>query len=153
MFPTSTKKGVEKAIGNFRSMEELKKFTFSTNPSKSAILKIEGKKKKTEEKINNKVKKGELAMVKEYKYLGEWYSEKETKESNIERRKKKVGYLLKEIRKYGDERQVGNLALDVRKKIYETVVVPTLYANIETWSYISEKEMKELESMQGQMRQ
>ena len=89
MFPTSTKKGVEKAIGNFRSMEELKKFTFSTNPSKSAILKIEGKKKKTEEKINNKVKKGELAMVKEYKYLGEWYSEKESKESNIERRKKK----------------------------------------------------------------
>ena len=62
--------------------------------------------------------------------------------------KKKVEYLLKEIKNYGDEGKVGKLALEVRQKIYETVVVPTLYANVETWSEISDKEAKELENMQ-----
>ena len=62
--------------------------------------------------------------------------------------KKKVEYLLKEIKNYGDEGKVGKLALEVRQKIYETVVVPTLYANVETWSEIDDKEAKELENMQ-----
>ena len=97
MFPTSKEEGVERAVGNFRSMEALKKFTFSVNPNKSAILKIENKKKRQEEKVKAEVKKGEISMVKEYKYLGEWFNEKGTKEENIERRNKKVEYLLKEI--------------------------------------------------------
>ena len=151
MFPTSKKESVEKMIGNFRSMEELKKFTFSPNPTKSAILKMENRRKKQKENINTKVKKGEISMVKEYKYLGEWFNEKGTKEENIERRKKKVKFFLKEVRRYGDEGKVGNLALEVRLKIYETVVVPTLFANIETWSNIAEKEYKEMESMQSKI--
>ena len=43
---------------------------------------------------------------------------------------------------------VGGLALEVWQKIYETVVVPTLFANLETWSTISENERKKLENMQ-----
>ena len=151
MFPTSTKEGVERAVGNFKSMEELKKFTFSTDPSKSAILEIGNKRKRQKDSITTKVKKGELAMLKEYKYLGEWFEAKGTREYNMEKRNKKVQYLLKEIKKYGDEGKVGTLALEVRVKIYETVVIPTLFANIETWSYIKEKEYTELESMQGKI--
>ena len=78
-------------------------------------------------------------------------NEKGTKQGNIEKKKQKVEYLLKEIKRYGDERKVGNMALEVRQKIYETVVVPTLFANIETWSKISETEIKELEKMQSKL--
>ena len=43
------------------------------------------------------------------------------------------------------------MALQVRFKIYETVVVPTVFANIETWGAIQENEMKELEGIQYKM--
>ena len=35
--------------------------------------------------------------------------------------------------------------------MYETVVVPTLFANIETWSQINEKEWKVLEGIQSKV--
>ena len=44
--------------------------------------------------------------------------------------------------------RVGNMALQVRFKIYETVVVPTVFSNIETWGVMQENEVKELESIQ-----
>ena len=39
--------------------------------------------------------------------------------------------------------------MTTRLKIYKTMVIPTIYHNIETWNSISKKEMKELEDMQG----
>ena len=47
--------------------------------------------------------------------------------------------------------KVGNMAIEVRLKIYETVVIPTLFANIETWSSITDTEMMELERIQYRM--
>ena len=67
---------------------------------------------------------------------------------SLRKRNLKVEFFLKEIKRYGNENIVGGLALEVRQKIYETVVVPTLFANVETWSTISENERKELENMQ-----
>ena len=40
------------------------------------------------------------------------------------------------------------MSLQVRFKIYETVVVPTVFSNIETWGIMQENEVKELESIQ-----
>ena len=58
MFPTSRKEGIEMAIGNCRSMEQLKKFTFNTKPSKSAVLVIEKKSKKKLISNMNRSQKG-----------------------------------------------------------------------------------------------
>ena len=151
MFPTSRKEGIEKAIGNCRSMEKLKKFTFNNHPEKSAILKIAKGKSKGTQHFKTQVKRGEISTTKAYKYLGEWYSQDGTKEENLKKRSSKVKVLLREILKYGDERKVGEMAIEVRQKIYETVVVSTLFANIETWSEINEKDSKELEKMQYQI--
>ena len=148
MFPASRKEGIEMAIGNCRSLEQLKKFTFNTNPSKSAVLVIDKKAKKADIQVRTEVKCGKISSVNEYKYLGEWYSLNGSKEVSIKTRNKKVEYLLKEIRKYGDVNKVGKMALEVRKKVYETVVVPTLFANTETWSNVTENELNELEKMQ-----
>ena len=87
-------------------------------------------------------------MTDNYKYLGEWYAQEGNREMNLKKRNQKVEFFLKEILKYGDEGKVGELALEVRQKIYETVVIPNLFANIETWSKVEEKEFKELENMQ-----
>ena len=109
---------------------------------------INKRRNKEEEKINTQVKNGTISVVKQYKYLGEWYNEKGNKDVSLEKRKLRVNYFLREIKKYGDVRRVGRMALEIRQKIYETVVVPTLFANIETWSHISDMEIKELENLQ-----
>ena len=146
MFPSSRKRGVEVAIGNCKSLESLKGFTFSCKPEKSEVLVIG--KKKEEQEVKGTVKEGEIQAVTQYKYLGEWYSEKGDHSISIQKRKEKIEYMIHEIRKYGDVGRVGKMALAVRIKIYETVVVPTVFANVETWGIIKEKEMKELEGIQ-----
>ena len=147
MFPCSSKEGVEAAIRNCNSMEEMKQFTFSTKPEKSGVL-IIGNKKKKEEHIEGKLKNGKIQKISEYKYLGEWYSEKGGHGLSVQKRKEKTEYLIYEIMKYGSYGRVGNMALPVRTKIYETVVVPTVFANIESWGVIQENDMKELEGIQ-----
>lgn len=147
MFPCSRKEGIETAISNCHSMEKLKGFTFNTKPEKSAILTVHGKKEQ-EEAIKGEVKNGLIGKVKEYKYLGEWYTDKGTHELSLKKRKEKMEYMMHEIMKYGDTNKVGQMALEIRLKIYETVVVPTIFANVETWSHIKEAEIKELEGIQ-----
>ena len=151
MFPSTRKEGIETAIGNCHSLETLKKFTFSVRSDKSGILTIGGTKKDREIEFKGKLGNGLVNKTKEYKYLGEWYNEKGNNDLSIQKRKEKVDYMLHEILRYGDKEKVGNMALEVRIKIYETVVVPTLFANIETWGRVSEKDLKELERLQAKV--
>ncbi|XP_066975447.1 uncharacterized protein [Macrobrachium rosenbergii] len=108
MFPTSGKEGIEMAIGNCHSLEQLKKFKFNTKPSKSAVLITDRRTKGQTVHIRTELKNGLISSVSEYKYLGEWYTQNGSKEPSIESRKQKVEYLLREIRKYGDVKKVGN---------------------------------------------
>ena len=149
MFPSSRKSGVETAISNCSSLEKLKDFTFSNSPAKSGVLVIG--KKEEKRPIRSRVKKGEIQLLAEYKYLGEWYSETGGHKLSIEKRKEKTELMVQEILKYGDESKVGTMALEVRLKIFETVVVPTIFANVETWGSIKEEEIKELERIQGKI--
>ena len=146
MFPCSRVEGIETAIDNCHSMEVMKNFTFSTKPEKSGILVIGNRKEEIQ--ISGKVKNGDIQRVSEYKYLGEWYTEKDEHKVSIQKRKEKVGFMIHEILKYGNVGKVGDMALEVRLKIYETVVVPTIFANIETWGTIKERDIKELEGIQ-----
>ena len=78
-YATNNKKQLEKAVNNLRVMEKTKGFTFDIGASKTAILKIQNKKKSKELDFKKLyVKKGTIENTSEYKYLGEWYNEKET---------------------------------------------------------------------------
>ena len=55
--------------------------------------------------------------------------------------------MVQEVLKYGDANKVGPMAIEIRMKMYETLVVPTIFANIETWGVIKENEMKELKGI------
>ena len=150
-FATSNKRMLENAISNCRSMETLKKYTFNNQPEKSAILIIKPKAKSTIKDINTEVKWGRIEQVSEYKYLGEWYNSKGNHETSMKKRMEKTDFMSREVRRYGDECIVGNEAIRTRIKLYQTIVVPSIFHNIETWSNISKKEINELESVQGRM--
>ncbi|XP_068251053.1 uncharacterized protein [Palaemon carinicauda] len=86
MVQSNNKYKAERAIGNCRSLEELKKFPFTTTSQKlqrfapTTLLIINKRSNKKGEEIKTKVKNGPVNLAKEFKYLGEWYTEKRNKE-------------------------------------------------------------------------
>ena len=148
-YATSNLGQIKKAVANLRCMERTKGYTFNTEVSKTSILIINKKKKKNYNDITLNVKKGKIEMSNEYKYLGEWYNEKGDHSTSIEKKKQKIPLYIKQIKFYGNEYILGKYTLLTRIKIYKTIVIPTIYYNIETWSKISKKELNQLETIQG----
>ena len=149
-FASSNVEQIKKAVANLRCMERCKGFTFNTGKNKTEIMIIN--KRKNKEYCNNiklSVKSGEIEITKEYKYLGEWYNEKGNHATSIKKKKEKINYYIKQIKIYGNERVIGKYAMLTRIKIYKTIVIPTIYHNVEAWSNINKTEMKELEEIQG----
>ena len=145
---SSNVKQLENAVDNLKSLENKKGYLFNNDVKKTAILIVNKKKKETYD-IKLSVRKGEIKQTKEYKYLGEWFNEKGDHTTSLTKRKEKIFYYIKKIKLYGNEFKIGKYALMTRIKIYKTVVIPSIFHNIETWSYISKKEMKELEKIQA----
>ena len=139
---------IETAATNCSVMETTRGFTFNNEPNKTAFMIINPKKGNQLEKLRNTIKRGEIGRTQEYEYVGEWYTEKGTHEKSLSVKRNKVNYLVNRVKHYGDPYKVGNLALQVRITIYSSVVIPTLFTNIETWSRISTREMEELEKIQ-----
>ena len=90
-----------------------------------------------------------MQRTNEYKYLWEWYNENGNHSTLIKKKKEKINYYIKQIKIYGNEHVVGKYAMVTRLKIYKTIVLPTLYYNVEAWSNISKSELRKLEEIQG----
>ena len=146
---SSNIKQMDIAAENLRHMDNQKGYLFNNNINKSAILIINKKRSKTYNDIKQNVRSGEIKQTKEYKYLGEWYNEKGDHTTSLKKRKEKISYYIRQIKVYGNEFKLGKYALITRIKIYKTVVIPTIYHNIETWSNINKKEMEQLEQIQA----
>ena len=129
-------------------MERTKGYTFSTKNKKTAILIVNKKRNRTYD-IEVSVKKGKIEITNEYKYLGEWYNEKGDNSTSIQKKKEKITVYIRQIKFYGNEYILGKYTLLTRIKIYKTVIIPTIYHNIETWSKMSKKELNQLENIQG----
>ena len=145
---SSSKEGLEIAVKNCRTLEEIKGYTFNNDPKKTAILIINKKKNKKYDDIKPELKRGEIKQIKEYKYLGEWYNEKGDHSTSLKKREEKIGYFIKQIKVYGNEYSLRNYTMEARIKLYKTIVIPSLFYNIETWSTITKTELKQLETMQ-----
>ena len=145
---SSSRIGLKATAENLRTMEEIKTYTFNTEPNKTAILIINKKKNREYNDIKMSLKGGEIKLTNEYKYLGEWYNEKGDHSTSIKKRESKIGLYIKQIKVYGNDYLLRNYTLDARLKLYNTIVIPSLYYNIEAWSHITKKEMSQLESMQ-----
>ena len=138
-------------VDNLRTMEKQKGYLFNNDVKKTAILIVNKKKNKDYSNIDVNIKLGKIEQTKEYKYLGEWYNEKGDHSLSILKRKEKISYYIKKIKTYGNQYNLGKFAIATRLKIYKTVIVPTIFHNIETWSNISKSEMEELEKIQAKI--
>ena len=145
---SSNTEGLKAASENLRTLEETKGYTFNTEPNKTAILIVNKKRNKNYEDIKLNLKKGEIKQTNEYKYLGEWYNDKGDHSTTIKKRESKIGYYVQQVKVYGNDFLLKNYTLNARLKLYKTIVIPSLYYNIETWSTMTQNELKQLEGMQ-----
>ena len=91
------------------------------------------------------MKEGIIERIDEYKYLGWWFSE----ENNIRRIKSRSGYMVREIKIMGDKTRVKRHDGRIQKMLYEKVVLPTITYNMESTTNMTNKEMEDMEMIQG----
>ena len=148
---SSNTRNLQNCVSNLRLFEDTKGYTFSVDKKKTAVL-ITGKKKNKEYDVSKlQVKRGCISLATEYKYLGQWYNEKGDHSTMIGKIEEKQGFYIQQIKHYGNEFKIGDYALPTRLKIYNVVVVPTAFHNIETWSRISKTELERLEAIQSRI--
>ena len=143
---------IEKTANNCAIMETSRHFTFNNKPDKTAFMIMNPKRETNVNKLKNKIKRGEIERTKEYVYVGEWYTERDSHAKRISEKDKKIGHMINKIKDhYGSPYKVGQLALQVRLFLYKTIAIPTLFINIETWSKVNNKEMEQLEKIQKEV--
>ncbi len=153
MHPTSNVENINSAIRKCRNLELTKGFTFSNKIEKTGVLVISNtcRSKKKEVEIKSQVGLGKISQVENYKYLGQWYNSQGNHECHIEKINEKVRFFITELKRYGNPYQVGKLAIEIRIKLYKTVVFPSVYYAMETWSNVTKKELEEIEKIQGEI--
>ena len=139
---------IETTAFNCSIMETTRNFIFNNGTDKTTFLVINPKKNNNVKALKNKIKRGEIQRSQEYMYLGEWYTEKYNHQKSLTEKRSKINIMIKKVKEYGNKYVVGDLALQVRFQLYERVVIPTLFTNIETWSTMSKEDLTALERMQ-----
>ena len=138
-------KTVEKVIRNSRRLEEENKFRFSR---KYRVIK---RGRGNIEEIKESVKEGIVERIDENKYLGWWFSEANNIRRQLHEIKSRSGYMVREIKIMGDKTRVGRHDGRIEKMLYEKVVLPTIPYNMESTTNMANKEMEDIEMIQGKM--
>ena len=103
------------------------------------------------EEIKESVKEGIIEKIDEYKYLEWWFSEASNIRRQIHEIKSRSGYIIREIKIMGDKTRVGRHDGRIQKMLYEKVVLPTITYNMESTTNMKNKEMEDMEMIQGKM--
>lgn len=135
-----SKESVERVIESIAEMEKKKKFTFSEKKSKVMVIKNG---KQEGEKIEGKIKNGELGQCQEYKYLGTWITEKGTFDRQLEEIESKAEGVMNSMERLGDK--TGEMGLRVKLFLYEKVGMGTVFHGVEIWSGLRVKDKDGLE--------
>ena len=103
------------------------------------------------EEIKESVKEGIIERTDEYKYLGWWFSEANNIRRQLHEIKSRSGYMIRERQIMGDKIRVGRHDGRIQKMLYEKVVLPTITYNMESTTNMTNKEMEDMEIIQGKM--
>ena len=87
----------------------------------------------------------------EYKYLGWWFSEANNIRRHLHEIKSRSGYMVREIKIMGDKIRVGRHDDRIQKMLHEKVVLSTITYNMESTINMTNKEMEDMEMIQGNM--
>ena len=128
-------------------MEERKKMTFNNKHGKTEYMVI-GNFDEEVRTISKTVKEGNINRVKEHKMLGTWYDETGDYGINTKKRREKLPFMIATVKRQANPKTVGKFTVDARLNLAEIVVIRSIIYNIEAYSVITMKEMKELESVQ-----
>ncbi len=90
--------------------------------------------KKLQPRGSRRVQKGIIKSVEETKYLGQWINNKGNNKTKIRKKNDKINHMIITARRYCSEDNVGKMAIPIRIKILETVIMPTLTYGMETWT-------------------
>ena len=101
--------------------------------------------------IKESVKEGIIERIDEYKYLGWWLSEANNIRRQLHEIKSRSGYMVREIKIMGDKTRFGRHDGRIKKMLYEKVVLPTITYNMEFTTNMTNKEMEDMEMIQGKM--
>ena len=135
-------------IYNCSVMEERKRMKFSKKSGKTEYMAIGGGKNKTIKMVTSTVKEGRIERVREHKVLGTWFDETGEYSINISKRKEKLNFMISTTKNQGNPKKVGLHAVESRLKLAQVVVVQSLLNSAEAFPSYSEKEIKQLESIQ-----
>ena len=135
-------------IYNCRLLEEKKKFTFNNKGGKTEYVVIPVKNDKEIKTITEKVKNGKINRVPEHKMLGTWIAESGKYETDINKKKTKLQYMINTVRQRTLPQKLGKYAVDAKLKLAETIIIAGLLHNAEGFPSFTETEIKELEKVQ-----
>ena len=139
---------IEKVGQNLGKMAIEKKYTFNIGNGKSHYMIIKTGKKQEEQEIKIQVEKGIITRTKEYKYLGNWITENESIERQLEEIATKSIGVIAEMKRIGDESKTGKMSTSIQIMLFEKTVIPAILFNLETWTNWREKDWEELEKSQ-----
>ena len=139
---------VEKIGKNLSRMEKEKKYTFNNGNGKSHWMIIKTGREK-EEEIEIIVEKGKIDRTKEYKYLGNWLTEKGNIERQLDEIRSKTKGMIAEVKRIGSEGKTGRMSTEVQLLMYERTVLPAMIYNLEVWTNWRKSDWEQLERIQN----
>ena len=75
----------------------------------------------------------------------------EITKQKLKKRLSKIPYMIQTIKRYGSTEQVGKMSTQVRLKILETVVMPTILHGTEIFTNITKQEYEGIEKLQKKL--
>ena len=98
--------------------------------------------------IEENVIKRKIGKTNEYKYLGDIFYERGSNMTNIKNRGEKLQYMIQTMIQYSSIIIQGKDSVETRLLIMEAIIMPTILANSETWTNLTQGEIELLEKMQ-----
>eukprot|EP00794_Sanderia_malayensis_P020626 gene20626-22661_t len=140
---------VEGVGRNLKEMESRKKYTFNNANGKSHYMIVKTGREQ-EEIVDIQVEKGKITRTQEYKYLGNWITEKGTVEKQLEMSGKKVKGMIEESKKIAAENRTGIMSTDIAILLYERTIIPAMLYNLEVWTRWRNSDWDSLEKIQAE---
>ena len=84
-----------------------------------------------------------------HKALGTWYNDNGTLTTNITRIKEKLPFMIKTVKEQASPTNLGNLAIQGRLKLCETVLIPSVLHNTEAYANLTKDNVDTYEQIQS----
>ena len=139
---------VEAAMLRSKKMEDEKLMEFSADKTKWLCVKNG---REAIEEIEVDIKQGRIKRAEEYKYLGNWINEKGNMDNQLNQMEKKASNITREYNVMCAKEKMGEMEYTAKLFVYEKLIIPSLFYNIEAWSVLREKDKEKLEVIQGRV--